>query len=264
MQLPVWSRQWAIFATWSDVPFALVGLILCVLLILWWRQQSNRWFSVVVGALLGALLLSIASFYIFVVPPHFAGCPTGCSGWRGYPLRTALFRLDGRSEVAALDFALEVLILWLLWLTASVAWRILAETMQLGLRGRRRRTIFVILFVVLPWALLPRILNPPQPQVTGEDLRLANNALRAAEFTYGITGFWVQRLALEDVRRDTGSAQNTTQGGDLSTGNQVCLRAYTYFFIPWQRYRVSLDANGASPLSLVPLPLNGSCWQSPQ
>lgn len=261
MQLPLWSRQWANFATWGDAPFAIVGLTLCVLLILWWRQQSNRWFSVAVGALLGALLLSIASFYVFVVPPHFAGCPTGCSGWRGYPLRTALFRLDGRSEVAALDFALEVLILWLFWLTASVAWRILAETMQLGWRGRRRRTLFVIFFVILPWALLPRILNPPQPQVAGEDLRLANNALRAAEFTYGVTGFWVQRLAVEDVQRDPSSGQNAALLAASSAPNQVCLRAYTYFFIPWERYRVSLDANGASPLSLVAVPLSGSCWQ---
>lgn len=261
MQLPVWSDQWAIFATWSDVPFAVVGLLLSFLLILWWRQQSNRWFSVAAAALLGALTLSIASFYVFAVPPHFAGCPAGCTGWRGYPLRMALFRLDGRSEVAALDFALNVLMLWLLWLTASVAWRILAETLRLETRGRRWRWFFVLFFVFAPWALLPRILNPPQPQVVGEDLRLANNALRAAEFTYGITGAWVQRLAVEDVRRDPNSGQETLASGEIGAGNQVCLRAYTYFFIPWQRYRIGLDANGASPLSLVPVPLDGSCWQ---
>jgi hypothetical protein len=236
-----------------------LGLLLCGLLILWWRQQSGRWFSVVVGALLGALLLAIAAFYIFVVPPHFAGCPTGCTGWRGYPLRMALVRLDGQSEVAALDFALNVLMLWLLLLTASVAWRILAEALQIETRGRRWRTLFIIGFVIVPWALLPRILNPPQPQVTGEDLRLANNALRAAEFTYGITGAWVQRLALEDVRRDTPSGQEALSGG-ATTVNQVCLRGYTYFFIPWQRYLVGLDPNGASPLSLVPVPLGESCW----
>lgn len=261
MQLPVWSDQWALFATWSDLPFAVMGLLLSFLLILWWRQQSNRWFSVAVAALLGALLLAIASLYVFVVPPHFAGCPTGCTGWRGYPLRTALFRLDGRSEVAALDFALNVLMLWLLWLTASVAWRILSETLQLETRGRRWRTLFIFLFVLAPWALLPRILNPPQPQVVGEDLRLANNALRAAEFTYGITGLWVQRLAVEDVRRDPGSGQGALASGEIGAGNQVCLRAYTYFYVPWQRYRIGLDANGASPLSLVSVPLDGSCWQ---
>ncbi len=261
MPLPVWSTQWANFSSWSDLPFALAGLLLCGLLILWWRQQSNRWFSVAAGALLGALLLAIASFYVFEVPPHYAGCPTGCTGWRGYPLRIALVALDGRSEVAVLDFALNALMLWLLLLTASVAWRILAEALQLETRGRRWRTTFVLLFFIIPWALLPRILNPPQPQVEGEDLRLANNALRAAESTYGLTGIWLQRLAVEDLRRTTTLVQAGTTAEQSSSGNQVCLRAYTYFYIPWQRFRIGLDPNGASPLSLVPLTLDGPCWQ---
>ncbi len=260
LQPPLWSNTWGHFATWGDVPFALLGLLLCALLILWWRQQSSRWFSVTVGALLAALLLAIASFFIFVVPPHFAGCPTGCTGWRGYPLRMALVRLDGQSEVAALDFALNLLMLWLLMLTASVAWRILAETLQMETRGRRWRTLFILFFVLLPWALLPRILNPPQPQVLGEDMRLANNALRAAEFTYGITGVWVQRLSVEDVRRNAPSGQEALAAERSASGNQVCLRAYTYFYIPWQRYRIGLDPNGASPISMVPVPLRGSCW----
>ena len=156
-------------------------------------------------------------------------------------------------------FVINVLMLWLLMLTASVVWRILGETLQLEARGRRWRTLFVLSFVILPWALLPRILNPPQPPVAGEDLRLANNALRAAEFTYGITGLWVQRLAVEDVRRDAANAQDALETGSTAN-NQVCLRGYTWFFIPWQRYRIGLDPNGASPLSLVPVPLTGSCW----
>jgi len=141
MQLPVWSNQWGHFAAWSDLPFAVAGLLLVFLLILWWRQQSSRWFSVAAGALLGALLLAIASFYIFVVPPHYAGCPAGCTGWRGYPLRMAVVQLDGQVEIAAFDFALNVLMLWLLMLTASVVWRILGETLQLDARGRRWRTL---------------------------------------------------------------------------------------------------------------------------
>jgi hypothetical protein len=262
MTLPTWSDDWFLFADWGDAPFALAGLALCFLLILWWRQQSGAWFRVAVGTLLAALLLAIASVFLFVVPPHFAGCPDGCDGWRGYPLRVALYRLDGGSELGAGDFALNVLILWLLWLAASVSWRILAAFFRLGTRARRTRTLFVLIFVIAPWALLPRILNPPQPPVAGEELRLANNARRAAEFTYGITGFWIHRLALEDVRRDPSVAPgDTSDGASTGAGNQVCLRGYTYFFVPWQRYRIGLDPNGATALSLVEVPLEGSCWQ---
>ncbi len=263
MTLPLWSDSWFLFAGWPDAPFALAGLLLCFLLILWWRQQSTAWFRVAISTLLAALLLAIASYFLFVVPPHFAGCPDGCAGWRGYPLRMALYRLDGRNEIGPGDFALNVLTLWLLWLTASVGWRILAEFFRLATRARRTRTAFVLFFVIAPWALLPRILNPPQPPVAGEELRLANNARRAAEFTYGVTGFWIQRLALEDVRRDLGATpgEGVEEGRTAGPGNQVCLRGYTYFFVPWRRYRMSLDANGATVLSMAEVPLEGSCWQ---
>lgn len=261
MTWPEWSDQWRIFTTWRDVPFALAGLLLCFLLILWWRQQTGSWFRVAIATFLAALLLAIASFYLFVVPPHYAGCPDGCDGWRGYPLRFALARLDGGNEVAPADFALNVLILWLLWMVASVAWRVLAAFLRLDSRPRRWTWFFVVFFAIAPWALLPRILNPPQPQVTGEELRLANNARRAAEFTYGITGIWVHRLALEDVRRDPTSVSIDPSTGEVAPGNLVCLRGYTYFFVPWRRYRIGLDANGATALSLVEVPLRGSCWQ---
>jgi hypothetical protein len=289
LDLPTWSSQWSIFAGWSDLGFALAGLLLALLLVLWWRQQTKVWLRVVLGALLVALLLAIASFYFFVVPPHFAGCPTGCAGWRGYPLRIALFRLDGVSEVGAADFALNVLILFLLVLTASTVWSLAATVVRLGERGRRWKILFVLLLVLSPWAFLPRILNPPQPALDGEDLRLANNARRAAEFTYGITGLWIHRLAIEDLRRDlapemiaefTGAdtvaaeadgaselpavpAVSAAARAELQPAHMVCLRGYTYFFVPWSRYRIALGADGATALSLTPLPLRGSCWDPP-
>lgn len=261
MDLPIWSDEWTLFATWGDLPFAVAGVILCLLLVVWWRQQSQGWFRVMVATFLAALLLAIASYYIFVVPPYTAGCPQGCTGWRGYPFRVAEFMVIGRSILGPGDFALNVLILWLLWLTASVIWRLLATALQLETRTRRGKILFYLFIVIGPWAILPRVLNPPQLQVVGEDQRLANNALRAAEFTYGITGLWVQRLALEDVRRDPAAAVATSaQAGE---GNEVCLRGYTWFFVPWRRYRIGLDPSGATALSLLELPLEGSCWDQP-
>ncbi len=291
VDLPIWSSEWRLFTAWSDLPFAIAGLFLTLLLILWWRQQTKAWLRVVLTALLAALLLAIAGYYVFVVPPHFAGCPEGCAGWRGYPLRFARYGLEGQSELAVVDFALDVLVLFMITLTAAAVWAILAVVVRLGTRGRRWRIAFVLLFALAPWALLPRFLVPPAPPVEGEELRLANNALRAAEFTYSITGLWVHRLALEDVRRDLApaliealSAPTAAQASDDATGDaaaaptvaqsaaaqaelnpthMVCLRGYTWFFVPWARYRVALGADGATALSLTQLPLSGTCWQAP-
>lgn len=305
VDLPIWSSEWRLFTVWSDLPFAIAGLLLTLLLILWWRQQTKAWLRVVLTALLAALLLTIAGYYVFVVPPHFAGCPEGCAGWRGYPLRFARYGLEGQSELAVVDFALDVLVLFMITLTAAAVWAILAVVVRLGTRGRRWRITFVLLFALAPWALLPRFLAPPAPPVEGEELRLANNALRAAEFTYSITGLWVHRLALEDVRRDlapaliealtaptldptqdaaatggtpaagdpaaTGDAaaaaptiaQSAAAQAELNPTHMVCLRGYTWFFVPWARYRVALGADGATALSLTQLPLSGTCWQAP-
>ena len=42
--------------------------------------------------------------------------------------------------------------------------------------------------------------------------------------------------------------------------SQVCLRGYTYFYLPWRRYRINLEATGVTALGLAELPLTGSCW----
>ena len=107
--LPIWSNEWRLFATWRDLPFAAAGLVLILLLILWWRQQTKTWTRVVLTALLMALLLAIASYYIFQVPPHFAGCPAGCEGCgvdgRQAPGRGAIAQLAGAVDPPAFHSA---------------------------------------------------------------------------------------------------------------------------------------------------------------
>jgi hypothetical protein len=216
---------------------------------------------VAVGALLLALLLSIGSYYLFVVPVYFAGCPAGCPGWRGYPRPIAQIELNGTTQIAAVDFALNTLFLWTLWLVAFLLWRLLAVAVRWEQQSRQVRLLFVLGVVILPWAILPRVLIPPQPMITGEELRLTTNAGRAAEFTYRITGLWIQRLAVEDVKvlQPEGEANLETVN---RVGSQVCLRGYTYFFIPWQRYRIDLDGIGRTALRLTELPLTEGCWKS--
>lgn len=261
MDQPIWTNDWSYFATWRDGIFAVICLIFILLLVIWWRQQTPQWFRVAMGALLLALLLSIGSYYLFVVPVYWAGCPTGCPGWRGYPRPIAQIETNGATQLATVDFALNTLFLWTLWLAAFLLWQLLAVTLRLGQRSQQARLLFVIGFVVLPWALLPRVLTPPQPRITGEELRLTTNAGRAAEFTYRITGLWVQRLAVEDVKvlqpEDEANLETVNR-----VGSQVCLRGYTYFFIPWRRYRIDLDGIGRTALRLTELSLTADCWES--
>jgi hypothetical protein len=256
--LPEWSRDWVSFAGWPDAALAGLALLFALLLIVWWRQQTRQWFRIAAGLALVSLLLCIASYYLFEVPAYYASCPQGCLGWRGYPRPFASLELDGSSLIAPLDFALNWLMLWLLWLVASVVWRILALAFRWSERSLRARLLFIGVVCLLPWALLPRFVAPPQPNPQGEDLRLATNALRSAEFTYRITGFWVQRLALEDVRRLPVAGEF-----DIDTvnqvGSQVCLRGYTYFYVPWRHYRIDLNRSGITALSLAQLSLAEPC-----
>jgi hypothetical protein len=258
--LPTWPAEWSLFIDATDLLLAVVGVLLCTLLVIWWQQQTRNWFRIVVGAFLVALLLCIGSYYLFVVPPYYASCPAGCTGWRGFPLPYARIELNGVARVGPLDFLLNLLMLWLLWLGATLIWRLLGMAIRWESRSWRSQFLFALVLVLLPWALLPRILNPPQPRATGEELRFAVNAQRSAEFTYRITGLWVQRLALEDIRLAAQVDDPAALFGETEV-NQVCLRGYTYFYIPWQRYRITLDPTGVTALQLAEVPLTGSCWE---
>src|SRR5688500_11349913 len=105
-------EDWAYFAGWADIGFALVGSLLVTLLIIWWRQQTRAWFRVVMATFLAALVLCISSYYLFVVPANSASCPPGCPGWRGFPLPVARVEMDGSSRIGILDFGLNLLMLW--------------------------------------------------------------------------------------------------------------------------------------------------------
>ncbi|HQY89961.1 hypothetical protein [Caldilinea sp.] len=251
---------WSYFADWRDLLLALGGLLAVALTIIWWGQQTRRWYRIAALSFLIAFILAFASIYLFWVPPYYAGCASGCMGWRGFPLPVARITFDGQTQIGLLDVLLNVLLLWLFVLVASLVGRIAAVIFGLENRSRRVRVIAVLVFVLAPWALLPRYLNPPQPVTTAEDLRLVTNARRAAETTYGITGLWVHRLALEDLRQLSPNPLGETTPDLTAIRSQVCLRGYTYFYIPWRRYRVSLEPTGVNALSITELPLNGSCW----
>lgn len=256
----VWPDDWLYFAGWQDMLLAGLGLTLGALLVIWWRQQSKRWYSLFAGTLLLGMLLNVASYYLFVIPPYLVGCPTGCVGRLGYPLPFATISLNESSKLYLVDFLLNLILLWLLWLGSSVLWRVLSDAVELHLRPFRFRLAFFLLVGILPWALVPRYLNPPQIETYGEDQRIAINAQRAAELTYDVTGLWIQRLAVEDIHY-TPLQVPSIFGGAQQPQAQVCLRGYTWFYIPWQRYLLTLDRTGVTALNMERVGLTGSCWK---
>lgn len=256
----VWPDDWLFFAGWQDMIFGGVGLVFGVLLVIWWRQQSDHWYSIFAATLLAGMFLNVSSYFLFVVPPYAAGCPSVCVGRLGYPLPFAALRPDSAPELYLVDFLLNLILLWLFCLGGSVLWRVLSEAVELRFRSRRFRLGFFLIVAVLPWATLPRYFNPPQIELQGEYMRIAINANRAAEMTYGVTGLWVQRLAVEDIRYMPLEVPSIFSGIDQPQ-SQVCLRGYTWFYIPWQRYLVTLDRMGVTALNMQRLGLEGSCWE---
>ena len=232
MPLPGFPEGLSYFADWRDLLLALGGLLSVALVIIWWSQQTRHWYRIAIISFLFAFLLSFASIYLFWVPPYYAGCLTGCTGWRGFPLPVARITFDGQTQIGLIDVLLNTLLLWLLVLVASLVARIAAVLFQWERRSLRLRVVGAMLFILAPWALLPRYLSPPQPATTGEELRLVTNARRAAETTYGITGLWVQRLALEDLRQLSPNPLGETTPDLSAIRSQVCLRGYTYFYLP--------------------------------
>jgi hypothetical protein len=257
--LLIWPDDWLHFADWQDMAFAGLGLVMGALLVIWWRQQSQRWYSIFAGTLLLGMLLNVGSYFLFVVPPHIAGCPAGCLGRLGYPLPFATINLDGVTKLYLVDFLLNLVLLWLLWLGSTVLWQVLSEGVELSFRSLRFRFFFFLIVVVLPWALLPRYFNPPEIALNKDDLRISINARRAAEITYDVTGLWIHRLAVEDIRYAPLQVPSIFGGADQPRA-QVCLRGYTWFYIPWQRYLITLDRTGVTALSMQRLGLEGTCW----
>lgn len=251
---------WSYFADWRDLILAVGGLAAVSLVIIWWSQQTRHWHRIAILSFLVAFLLAFVSIYLFWVPPYYAGCSAGCTGWRGFPLPVARITFDGQTQIGLVDVLLNTLLLWLMVLVASLVGRIAGVIFQWEHRARRVRVLALLFLILLPWALLPRYLDPPQPPTSGEELRLATNARRAAETTYGITGLWVQRLALEDLRQLSPNPLGETTPDLTAIRSQVCLRGYTYFYLPWRRYRVSLEPTGVNALAITELPLDGPCW----
>ena len=75
-----WPDGWIHFAGITHLILGIIGVIIGALLVIWWSQQTGRWYAVFAGTLLFSMVLNVAAFYFFVVPPHSAGCIDLCPG----------------------------------------------------------------------------------------------------------------------------------------------------------------------------------------
>lgn len=231
-------------------PVGLALLTVAVLLAVWWRQQTFSWALIVALCLLLAPALSWWSANVFRVEPYRAGCDALCVGRAGAPIATA--RIDGESETfLPLGFGVNSLLYLALLLAWAAVVRYLAR--RAGALSRHPFLIqaaVVAVLVVGPLALAPLVLPPPQAQARGDPLRIAINAQREVYMYNQDAASPVLRVGLEDVR----------PRADGEQGMRVCLRAYTFFYLPAGYLYLDMALDGVHSNAGGALPNGASCW----
>jgi hypothetical protein len=108
----------------------------------------------------------------------------------------------------------------------------------------------MIVLTVGPLALSPLFLPAPQAQARGDPLRIAINAQREVYMYDQDADAAVLRVGLEDVRPRTDGQQ----------GMRVCLRAYTFFYLPAGYLYLDMTPEGVHSNAGGALPNGASCW----
>lgn len=133
------------------------------------------------------------------MPPHYVGCPRWLSGRLGYPLPFAMLTLDWVPKLYLVDFLLESSPALAALPGGECALAGTERAIELRFRSRRFRLIFFLVVAVLPWATLPRYFQSA-PSGTARSRHAYHQCAPGRRATYGVTGLWVQRLAVEDIR----------------------------------------------------------------
>ena len=136
------------------------------------------------------------------------------------------------------------------WAALVVVW--LATLWRWPERSLPWRLGFALIVVLLPLALAPAWLSPPEPQLPFADERLAINASRAWRWQLLAQSLNDRSLAVEDVRMHPDGERH-----------RVCFRVYTWFDIPYRQVYVDLEPAGVRATGGGALPLSASCWVQP-
>ena len=236
--------------SWAAILLGLLLVIVAALLTVWWRQQTFQWGFVLVICLIVAPLLSWWSGEVFQVDPYRAGCDALCIGHRGAPI--AAYRVTGEgAEFSRIGFvanSLVYLVLALGW--PAVVHAILMRTKELGRHALLAQLLLGLALAIGPLALSPLFLPPPQAKVRGDPLRIAINAQREVYMYDQEAQTPVLRVGLQDVRPRT----------DGQEGMRVCLRVYTFFYLPAGNMFLDMTPEGVHSNAGGVLPKETSCW----
>jgi hypothetical protein len=237
--------------TWQVAGLGAVLLAATVLLVVWWRQQSFRWALVLAVCLLLAPAFSFWSSLTFEVAPYRAGCDGICPGQRGAPIATHICDTAGctfRTGPFVLN-SLVYLVLFLAW--GSIVHALLRSVTSDSHRAAAGRFVLGIGLLIAPVAFAPVFLPAPQAHVRGDSQRVAINAQREAYMYDEGARLPVVRLALEDVRPRL----------DDQPGLRVCLRTYSYFYLPTGFMYLDMTPEGVHSNNGGTLPRTTSCWR---
>jgi hypothetical protein len=240
---------------------ALLGAVisaLVVLLAIWWRQQTPRWGLVLAACAVAALLLGAWSGLAFQVADYRAGCDGLCPGYRGAPVATFRGEAAGGAFLPGMFLvnALVYLVLLLGWSALVRAVLVRVEYARSPAKGYPtggawRQTLLGAILIVIPLALAPLYLPPPQAHVRGDPQRIAINAQREVYMYDQLAPMPVLRVGLEDVRPRR----------DDQPGMRVCLSTYTLFYLPVGHMYLDMAPEGVHSTGGGVLPRQQSCWE---
>jgi len=244
--------------SWQAVILGVAVIALVVLLAIWWRQQTRRWGLVLIVCAAAALLLSWWSGLVFQVADYRAGCDGLCPGYRGAPIPTFQGETAGGAFMPGMFLvnALVYLVLLLGWsaLVRAVLVRVEysrgpAERYSVG--NTWRRAFLSAILIMMPIALAPLYLPPPQAHVRGDPQRIAINAQREVYMYDQLASVPLLRVGLEDVRPRR----------DGQPGMRVCLNTYTLFYLPVGHMYLDMAPEGIHSTGGGVLPRQASCWE---
>jgi hypothetical protein len=144
----------------------------------------------------------------------------------------------------------------LVYLALLLGWSAVlrAVVRRAGSTPRRSFWVQAALGLVLwagPFALSPLYLPPPEARVHGEPQRIAINAGREVYMYDQLAPALVLRVGLEDVRPRP----------DGQSGMRVCLRLYTYFYLPIGHMALDMTVEGVHSNNGEVLSMEASCWK---
>jgi len=237
-------------STWMAILAGVALIVAAILLTIWWRQHTFQWAMVLTICLIAAPLLSWWSGEVFVVEPYRAGCDGLCTGYRGAPIAT--YRIGGEGvEFSPVGFAVNSLV----YLAIALSWSALIHAIvgRFGELGRNAVLVQLALGLILaigPVAFSPLFLPPPQARVRGDPQRIAINAQREVYLYDQEAEAPLLRVGLQDVRPRS----------DGEGGMRVCLRVYTFFYLPAGNMFLDMTPEGVHSNAGGVLPNETSCW----